>query len=162
MTTQNTTSPCFYRFIYFYLFIYFWKRIYCLKQAHNLEKFCQLVSHCHSISNLNREMSKKFPHFCRMLIKYILLAPQGLDQEYILHKPPAAQVLMEPSQPFNRAYYTNFYFAATNLGARISGYPTKWISRNSHKTCVRRGSSPNSKRASNANHSATKTTNSLR
>ena len=29
----------------------------------------------------------------------IFLAPQGLDQEYILHKPPAAQVLMEPSQP---------------------------------------------------------------
>ena len=29
----------------------------------------------------------------------VLLAPQGLDQEYILHKQPAAQVLMKHGAP---------------------------------------------------------------
>ena len=48
----------------------------------------------------------------------------------------------------------NFYFAATNLGARISRYPTKRISRNSHKTYVRRVSNPSLETTfrANANH----------
>ena len=40
---------------------------------------------------------------------YVFLAPQGLDQEYILRKQPAAQVVMEPSPLFNRAYDLNFF-----------------------------------------------------
>ena len=37
-------------------------------------------------------------HFKTTFITFTFLAPQELDQEYILRKQPAAQVLMKPSQ----------------------------------------------------------------
>ena len=88
------------------------------------------------------------------------LAPQGLDQEYILHKPPAAQVLMEPSQLLTGHIRPTFILQRQTWELKFQDIRRNEVLVTRTKPTYNGARTRASKRASsaNANHSATEAT----